>query len=76
MRILILLAGAMTLAGCITDRQITDNICTRQIVTRLGAEAALKKAETTVDPVKRQLLIDGANATLALLDRCPPIGAN
>ena len=71
MRVL-LLAPFLMLAGCATDRQISDYVCTHQISVRLSAETALKAAASMKDPVARQTAIDTANTTLAQIDACPP----
>ena len=76
MKILILLAGAMALASCATDRQIMDNICSHQIATRDAANAALRVAERQPDSLAKELAIDQANATLDRLAACPAIDAN
>lgn len=76
MKTFILLAGAMTLASCATDRKIMDDICSHQIVTRDATNAALRVAERRPDSLAKDLAIDQLHAALDRLDRCPPIGAN
>lgn len=73
MRILYL-TPLLLLAACVTDRQAMSYVCSHQISVRLSAETALKAAVAIKDPVARQAAIDGANATLALVDSCGAVG--
>jgi len=68
------LAPLLLLAGCVTDRQAMSYVCSHQISVRLSAETALKAAVAIKDPVARQAAIDGANATLALVEACGTVG--
>lgn len=72
---LILAALALTLGGCVTDRQLSNYLCKHQASSRIAARAALAKAASIKDPVARQAAEDAANATLDALDACPPTDA-
>lgn len=63
------------LAGC-TDRQVISGLCDRQLTARPLAEQTLAAAQRITDPVRREAQIAIAEATLAILDGCPPVGAN
>lgn len=67
------LTPLLLLAGCVSDRNIADYVCTHQISVRLSAETALRAAASIKDPTARQAAIDTANTTLALVDACPPV---
>lgn len=72
MKLLMLLAP-LALTACVTDRQAMTYVCSHQISVRLSAETALKAAVAIKDPVARQAAIDGANATLRLVEGCGPV---
>lgn len=72
----LLFAGAMALAlsACVTDRRLSDYVCTHRTSVTIAANAALSKAGEIKDPIARQAAIDTARATLDAVAACPPQG--
>lgn len=61
------------LGGC-ADKNLIQTICSRQIAINAAGNLALKEAYLIKDPIKQQIAIDAANATLDLIKGCPPVG--
>jgi hypothetical protein len=69
-----LMAMAFGFLGGCADKNLINTICSRQISIAAAGNLALKEAYLIKDPVKQQLAIDAANATLDLIKGCPPVG--
>lgn len=69
----ILAASALSLAGCVSDTKLTNDVCTHQISLTIAANAAITNAPSIKDATVRQATIDSANTMLALIAKCPPV---
>lgn len=64
---------ASMLSGCITDSQLSKDVCSHQIAVRFAANQAMQAAQLIKDANARQVAIDAAQTTLDLVNACPPI---
>jgi hypothetical protein len=69
-----LIIAASLLAGCAGGQGVNSAgavVCSRQDSVRAGLIAAMVKAETIADPVKREAALGALRVSLAALDKCP-----
>lgn len=75
LRTLFCAASALALTGCMglmeTLAGIGNQVCAREVESRLALELARERAQFILDDTKRAVALAGIQASLAVLDRCP-----
>ena len=74
MRLIILAATALTLAGCAGSNarvKVVDAICNNKEAAFISLDIATVQANTIEDSVKREAALSAIRISRAALDKCP-----
>jgi len=74
-KIILLLASALALSGCATTNKVVSHVgtsmCNNADTLRIAYMTMIQNAAFIVDPVVRQTIIGGAQASIDALQQCP-----